>query len=256
MTGGKVWQYGKDSTGQIFAIQRYDRETGDTELFVTGPGGAVRPTPSPDGKYLAFIKRLVDLHSAIYLKDLESGKEWAIYDRFERDLQETSGTEGNAPAIAWTPDSSSLVFWSGGGFHRIDAESRAVTDIPVHVHHEMKINQTLRREVEVAPDSFHLKMPRWPVVSPDGATVVFQALGVLWTRELPRGEARRLTSQNDHFEMYPSFSADGRSIVYTTWDDEDQGSVRLVPAAGGDSRGGAAGPGHQSEPALAPPRRG
>ncbi|NIS31877.1 MAG: hypothetical protein GWN79_11210, partial [Actinobacteria bacterium] len=71
------------------------------------------------------------LTSAIYLKDLESGREWAIYDRFERDLQETSGTEGNAPAIAWTPDSAAIVFWSGGGFHRVDVASRAVTAIPV-----------------------------------------------------------------------------------------------------------------------------
>ena len=117
VTPGRVWQYGKDSTGQIFVIQRYELETGETERFVSGPGGAVRPTPSPDGRYLAFIKRVADLHSAIYLKDLASGKEWAIYDRFERDLQETSGTEGNAPAIAWTPDSASIVFWTGGGLH-------------------------------------------------------------------------------------------------------------------------------------------
>ncbi|MCZ6596423.1 MAG: amidohydrolase family protein, partial [Planctomycetota bacterium] len=252
VTEGRVWQYGKDATGQIFVIQRYDLEKGRTERFVTGPGGAVLPTPSPDGRYLAFIRRLVDLHSAIYLKDLESGREWAIYDRFERDLQETSGTEGNAPAIAWTPDSSSIVFWSGGAFHRIDLESREVSDIPVHIKREMRVQKTIRRPVEVAPETFRVKMPRWPVVSPDGGSVVFQALGVLWTKALPDGEPRRLTSQDEHFEMYPAFAADGTSIVYTTWDDQEQGSVRIVPSTGGQGRALTTKPGNYVEPAFSP----
>jgi imidazolonepropionase-like amidohydrolase/Tol biopolymer transport system component len=255
MTPGRVWQYGKDATGEIFVIQRYDLETGKTERFVSGAGGAVRPTPSPDGRYLAFVRRLVDLQSAIYLKDLDSGKEWAIYDRFERDLQETSGTEGNAPAIAWTPDSSSIVFWTGGGFHRVDVASREVTAIPVHVRREMKVQDTLRVAVDVAPDRFRIGMPRWPIVSPDGGTAVFQALGVLWTKRLPDGEAKRLTSQDDHFEMFPAFSPDGASIVYTTWDDADQGSVRVVPTIGGVGRSLTARPGNYLEPTFSPDGR-
>ncbi|MFQ5527748.1 MAG: amidohydrolase family protein [Thermoanaerobaculia bacterium] len=252
VTSGRIWQYGKDSTGQIFVIQRYDRDEGKTERLVTGPGGAVRPTPSPDGKHLAFIRRLPGLQSAIYLKDLDSGKEWAIFDRFERDLQETSGTEGNAPAIAWTPDSSSIVFWTGGGFHRVAIGSREVTPIPVRVRKDMKIQATLRRPVEVAPESFRIKMPRWPVVSPDGGTVVFQALGSLWSKPLPDGDARRLTSQTDHFEMFPSFSADSASIVYTTWNDDNQGSVRIVSASGGTGRALTSRRGNYVEPSFSP----
>ena len=251
-TSGRVWQYGKDSTGQIFVIQRLELETGEIEAFVTGPGGAVRPTPSPDGKTLAFVRRIYDLRSAIYLKDLESGREWAIYRDFERDLQETSGTEGNAPAFAWTPDSESIVFWSGGGLHRIDVESREVTDIPVHVRKQMKVRETLRRPVEVAPEAFRVKMARWPVVSPDGDLVVFEALGVLWRKELPDGEPRRVTSQDDHFESHPSFSADGGQIVYTTWDDENQGSVRVVASSGGESRRLTEERGNFVEPAFSP----
>lgn len=255
-TEGRIWKYGKDATGQIFVIQRYDRTTGETYPFVIGPGGAVRPTPSPDGKYLAFIKRLVDLRSAIYLKDLESGREWAIYDNFERDLQETSGTEGNAPAFEWTPDSKHLVFWSGGGLHRIDAESREVTTIPIHVRKEMKVRKTLRRKVDVAPDTFSLKMPRWPIVSPDGTSLVFQALGLLWRQGLPEGEPKRMTEQNDHFEYYPAFSPDGRRVVYTTWSDAEQGSVRIisVPEDGSVGLGKTVTdkPGNYLEPAFSP----
>ena len=111
-TAGRVWQYNKDATGQIFVIQRLDRTNGKTETFVAGPGGSIRPTPSPDGKYLAFVRRVPDSKSALFLKDLQTGVERPIYDKLDRDLQETNGSTGNAPAFAWTPDGRSLVFWA------------------------------------------------------------------------------------------------------------------------------------------------
>ena len=101
-TPGAVWQYNKDSTGRIHQIQRYELETGETEVFVSGPGGAVGPTPSPDGKTLAFVKRMPGLESALYLKDLESGNERVVYRGFERDHQETNGSQGNAPSFSWS----------------------------------------------------------------------------------------------------------------------------------------------------------
>ncbi len=250
-TPGRVWQYNKDSTGSIFAIQRFDRETGESETFVRGPGGAIRPTPSPDGRYLAFVKRLHGLVSAIYLKDLESGNEWVVYDRFERDLQESSGTEGNAPAIAWTPDGGSIVFWSGGGFHRLDVESREVTPIPVRIRTEKRVQKTLRFPVEVAPDRFEVKMPRWAQYAGDGR-VVHQALGHLYVKDLSSGRQRRLTRQTDHFEFHPSVSRDGRFVVYTTWDDQELGSVRVAPIGGGEGRVLTTEPGHYVEPRFSP----
>ena len=63
----------KDVNGQIYVIQRLDRETGEIETFVGGPGGAIRPTPSPDGKSLAFIRR-VRYKSTLMLMDLASGR--------------------------------------------------------------------------------------------------------------------------------------------------------------------------------------
>ena len=39
-TSGRVWQYNKDSTGSVFSIKRLDRETGEIDVVVSGPGGA------------------------------------------------------------------------------------------------------------------------------------------------------------------------------------------------------------------------
>ncbi|MEM7356251.1 MAG: amidohydrolase, partial [Acidobacteriota bacterium] len=250
-TPGQVWQYNKDSTGQIFVIQRLDRETGETEVYVDGPGGAVRPTPSPDGRTLAFIKRTPALTSALYLKDIRSGREWPIFDRYERDLQETFGSQGNANAFAWTPDSSSIVFWTAGKLHRIDVESRQVHEIPLHVRVEKKILPALRVPVEVAPDEVDVRMLRWVQVAPNGEAI-FQALGHLYAKDLDGGAPRRLTTQDDHGEFYPWVDAEGQNIVYTTWHDEELGSVRIKPFDGGTSRALTRRPGHYVEPRISP----
>ena len=193
MTPGLVWQYNKDSTGQIFAIKRLDLQKGETDVAAGGPGGAIRPTPSPDGHTLAFVKRLPGLVSALYLKDLESGKEWAVYEHMERDLQESSGSEGNTPAFAWTPDSRSIVFWAGGKIHRLDVRSKREQVIPVRVRVELEIQPALRVPVDVAPERVRVRMPRWLQMSPTGDRMLFAALGYLWTvkeGEKPRVDLR------------------------------------------------------------------
>ena len=85
-TPGDIFEYSKDPNGQIYVIRRLDREKGDVQAFVTGPGGSIRPTPSPDGKSLAFVRR-VRSKSTLYVMDLESGRERPIYDGLERDMQ-------------------------------------------------------------------------------------------------------------------------------------------------------------------------
>ena len=252
VTSGRVWQYNKDSTGQIFAIKRLDRETGEVDVVVSGAGGAVRPTPSPDGRYLAFVRRTTSMASALFVKDMASGKELSVYDRLDRDLQETNGSQGNTTAFAWTPDSRNLVFWAGGKIHRIDVDTKQEEIIPIHVRVEKKIQPALRFPIDVCPDEFDVKMPRWAQMSPDGSQAVFQALGQLYAKELESGEQRRLTSQNDHFEFYPSFSRDGRFVVFTTWDDQELGSVQLVSIDGVSTRILTEDPGHYVEPRFSP----
>ncbi len=69
-TPGTTWAYNKNPTSQIFAIQRLDRETGEDIRIVGGSGGAIAPTPSSDGKYLAYIRR-VDTESVLFIKNLK-----------------------------------------------------------------------------------------------------------------------------------------------------------------------------------------
>jgi Tol biopolymer transport system component/imidazolonepropionase-like amidohydrolase len=251
VTAGGVFEYSKDPNTEIYAIQRLDRETGETRKFLGGPGGAIRPTPSPDGKSLAFIRR-VRYQSVLYVMDIASGRETKVYDHLDRDMQETWAIHGVYPAMSWTPDGKSIVFWAGGKIQRVDVASKAVTDIPFHVADTRKAREAVRFPVNVAPDTFDVKMIRWAKTSPDGSKVVFEALGNLWIRDLPTGAPRRLTKQTNHFELYPSWSRDGKSIVYTTWNDDELGSIRVISAAGGEGRKVNKNPGRFVEPVFSP----
>jgi len=250
ITPGTVWQYNKNSVGSVFAIKRLELATGVTITLVSGPGGAIRPTPSPDGKSLAYLKRRLGLVTQIFVKDMESGLERLVFDGFERDLQESSGSEGNAPSIAWLPDGKSIVFWSAGTFHRVDVSDGSVSAIPVHVRTTKKVRPALRSKVKVASDEFNVNGIRWASHTPDKKQVVFQALGYIWLKDLDSGEQRRLTRQTDHYEFYPVFSPDGHRVLHTTWNDDELGSVRITSLKGKRTTVLTEQPGHYIEPAF------
>ena len=251
-TPGGTFIYAQDTNKQIFEIRRHDLETGHTESFVTGPGGAVRPEPSPDGKYLAFVRR-VRAKTALFLKDLESGAEFPIYTELDRDMQEVWGVHGLYPNMDWTPDSKSIVFWAGGGIKRIDVDSREVADIPFHVADTRSVFDAPRPTFEVAPAEFATSMARNAEVSPDGSRVVFETAGRLYIKDLPNGESRLLTRDADgNFEYDPTWSRDGRTIAFISWSDESLGNVHSVRSSGGRSTRVTASPGHYSAPRFSP----
>ena len=232
ITSGKIWQYNKNAVDSVFAIKRLELATGETETIVSGPGGAIRPTPSPDGKSLAYLKRRLGLVTQIWVKDLESGLERLVFDGYERDLQESSGSEGNAPAFAWLPDGKSIAFWSAGKFHRVNLADSSVSAIPVHVKTSKKTRPALRSKVKVSADEFEVNGIRWASYTADKEQVIFQALGFIWIKDLNTGKQRRLTRQSDHYEFYPVLSPDGQSVLYTTWNDQEFGSVRITRLKG------------------------
>jgi len=250
-TPGGYFEYSKDSTKQIYEIFAINRETGDTETWVDGPGGAVRPEPSPDGKYLAFVRRISG-KSALFLQDRKTGEEFPIHENLERDMQETWAIHGVYPNYSWTPDSEEIVYWAQGKLHKIDIDSKDVSDIPFEVQDRREMRAAVQQKNDVAPENFNAKMLRWLQISPEGDKAVFQSLGKLYTVDLPDGEPERVTRQDEHFELYPSFSADGDDIIYTTWHDSKLGSVRIVSANGGSGDVISEQPGHYTNPSLSP----
>lgn len=251
VTSGDVFEYNRDPNSGIYAISVLELDSGRIDRVVGGPGGAVRPTPSPDGKQLAYVRRNRE-KTELVIRELESGKERVLTGILDRDMQETWAILGVYPSMAFSPDSAQIYFWARGKIQVVETIGGEPKEIPFRVQDTRNIADAVRFPVDVAPPSFPVRMLRGVRTSPDGKHVVYEALGTLWTQRLPDGEAKRLTTQTDHFELNPSFSRDGKWIVYVTHDDLQSGAVRIVPSSGGVGRKLTSVPGHFVDPVFSP----
>lgn len=249
-TPGPIFEYAQDSTQGIFDIERYDIESGDVTTAVSGFGGAVRPTPSPDGTLIAFVRRDKD-QSQLWVKDIASGKEQMVYDALDLDVQETWAVTGVYPNMDWTPDSSALVFWAGGKIRRVNADGSGARVIPFGISDTRGVADVPRPEIAVAPESFTTSIPRFATISPADGRVVFETLGKLYVKDGASGTPRRLTS-GDGIEAWPAFSRDGKRIAFVRWSDQGLGEVVVGDANGRNLRSITRQPGHYAQPQFSP----
>jgi imidazolonepropionase-like amidohydrolase/Tol biopolymer transport system component len=226
VTPGPSFQYNKDPNQGIYAIKRLNRTTGEIETVTGGAGGACRPQISPDGKLMAFVKR-IRLKSVLYLQNLQTGEEWPVYDELSHDQQETWAIFGVYPNFAWTPDNKSLIFYAKGKIWNLDIETLNATNIPFEVTSTQTITDALHFQQKVFQDEFTVKMIRQATTSPDGKRIAFNAAGYIYIKDLPNGKPERITTTND-FEFEPEFSPDGKTLVYVDWNDELKGSVNTI----------------------------
>jgi imidazolonepropionase-like amidohydrolase/Tol biopolymer transport system component len=271
-TPGEYFEYNKDSNSGIYVIERLDREDGRIERVVGGAGGAIRPTPHPDGRHLAYVRRIRH-RSVLMVHDMETGREHLVWDGLDRDMQETWAIHGVYPRFSWTPDGSDIVIWAQGGLWRVPADPAdlaarstplqpvAAERIPFHVTDRREVREPLRFQVDVAPDTFDVKMIRNARTAPDGRAVVFEALGRLWIKALNSDdEPVPLTRAPEGTrELEPSWSRDGKRVVYVEWSDTDLATIKIARPAGGTSTGSsqavATPPGHYREPVFGPQGR-
>ena len=226
VTQGPYFQYNKDPNKGIYAIKRLDRKNGEVETVIEGTGGACRPQLSPNGKLLAFVKR-VRLKSELYIHNLNTGEEWPVYTDLSHDQQETWAIFGVYPNFAWTPDSKNIIFYAKGKIWNLDVVSQSAVQIPFEVASTQIITDALHFQQKVFQDEFNVKMIRQLTTSPDGKLVAFNAAGYIYIKALPNGKPERISFTND-FEYWPSFSPDGKSLVYITWSDELKASINKI----------------------------
>jgi imidazolonepropionase-like amidohydrolase/Tol biopolymer transport system component len=226
VTPGPTFEYNKDPYKGIYAIKRMNRETGKVEEVAGGAGGACRPQISPDGKLMAFVKR-VRLKSVLYLQNLATGEEWPVYDELSKDQQETWAIFGVYPNFAWTPDSKDIIFYAKGKIWNLDITSLNATQIPFEVTSSQTITEALHFPQKVFQDQFEAKMIRQLTTSPDGKKVAFNAAGHIYIKALPDSVPVRIDTLAD-LEYEPQFSPDGKSLIYIDWTDELKASIDRV----------------------------
>ena len=251
-TRGGTFIYAQNSHTELFQIKKYDMDTGEISKAAGGFGGATRSAPSPDGKSLAYVKR-VKARSKLFIKDIASGEERMIFDDLDQDMQETWGVQGMYPNMDWSPDGESIYFWAKGKIHKLNVESGNFKAIPFQVNDTRTVMDAPRPAVDVAPAEFDTKMPRFVQTSPDGKSIVYESLGKLYVRDISSGRVKRLTKLPDELrELYPSWSRDGKSIVFTTWDDAELGAIHSIGVRFGRVTTLTETPGHYKRPRLSP----
>jgi Tol biopolymer transport system component len=215
----------------------------------TGPDLAeFAPEVSPDGRWLAFARRIpggtveirghsYNVRTALWLRDLNSGTERIAMDPIESD-----STQGNSarhmkalPGYRWARDSLSIVIPQGGKIRRLWLASGKIATIAFSATVRREISEAVRSRVVLGDGPFEPRFLRWPTSSPDGTHLVFEAVGLLWAMDLPHGKPRPLLGHGapGGFQLTPSWSPDGRWIAYVTWDDVRRGHVWKVSAQGG-----------------------
>src|SRR5262249_2583224 len=209
-------------------------------------GGAVAPEVSPDGRYVAFGRRIPDgttsykghvfgPRTALWLRDLQTGDERLLMDPIELDdSEEISRQMTILPGMAWTSDGKSILISQGGKFRRLWVDSGKVDTIPFTAHVHRTISEMAYSPLLIRDDAFESKFLRWTSASPDGKHLVFQSVGKLWVMDLPSGKPRRLTADSFTIgEFSPSWSPDGNTIAFTGWDDANHGQLWTVSSSGG-----------------------
>lgn len=235
VSAGPNFEYNRDPHGTIYAIKRLDRQTGTLDTLVESAGGAVRPQVSPDGRSLAFVKRVREA-SVLHHLDLASGEVRPVWGGLSHDQQEAWAIFGPYTGFGWTPDSRQVVIWAQGGLWRVDMAGGEATRIPFTAQVEKTVSEPLRFAQTLPEGGFSPQMIRDVATSADGGTLVFHALGQLWRKPVSGGTPTRLTASRGVSEYQPSFSADGRQLVYTTWSDAELGAIH-VRGAGGTGSG-------------------
>jgi imidazolonepropionase-like amidohydrolase/Tol biopolymer transport system component len=233
LSSGSSFSYNKNIHAGFYGIRRLDRETGELIDLVNLAGGAISPTPSPDGKTLAFVRRIRE-KTVLHVMDLDSGEIKPIYDGLSHDQQEAWAIFGPYTNFAFTPDSGAIVIWAKGKLVRVDVKSGAGANVAFSAKVEQRLDQVVRAQHRIeAGESFAPQMIRDVATSSDRQFMVFHAVGSLWKKRLPNGVPERLTRNQNVFEYAPSISPDGQSVVYVRFSDEALSSIERIDLASG-----------------------
>ncbi len=202
-----------------YQLAAYDRETGETYTRTSRYGSGVRPTLSPDGRWLVYGTRH-DARTGLRIRDLASGDERWLAHPVQHDDQESRATLDVLPGMSFTPDSRYLVASYGGRIWKLDVERGGAEEIPFRVRYDLALGPVVDFDypIEDTP-TFTVRQIRDAVPSPDGSRIAFTALDRLWVAGADGSNPRRLTD-SDMSEHFPAWSPDGGWVAYSTWDGE------------------------------------
>ncbi len=245
---------GRDVLAGAWQLRRKDLVTGEVADVTAGraqqqirgsSGGGYAAELSPDGRWLAFARRIPDgtisyrghrygPRTALWVRDLETGAERVLMDPITVDNAEGIKTLRILPGYDWSDDGQSIVISQGGKIRVLDVAGGDVETVPFEAQVRRTMSEETRADFAITDDPFRARFLRWYGASPDGRTLAFQAVGRVWTVPTAGGAPSRLTPGDfEPFEYAPTWSHDGQWIAFVSKDEANQGQVWRVASSGG-----------------------
>ena len=223
-----------------WTIVRRDLATGSDETIVAAPDGPrktgnpgafFRPTLSPDGRLLAYGARL-DGQTELRLRDLTTGADRRLAFPVEHDQVQAEAWQDLLPRMTFTRDGTALLIAIRGQIARIAVADGAATAIPFIAPVDLAIGPSTRQDIREDTGPGHARLIMAPVASPDRRTLAFSALGRLYLMPLDGSAKPAEFAPGGDPAFQPSWSPDGRSLVWVRWSERGAGAVWGAPIDG------------------------
>lgn len=274
-------------SGDRYAIRVLDVASGAITDWTKGDRQEAQPTWSPDGRTIAFLSGKNDSSQSIEAVDADGGRRTLVqvgtgrlagpsyapdgtfgYVRLgPTEAGDYYGTSSEAvlvvgertvsvagedvfPAAPRWLSATEVLYVADGKFRRRNIQSGAVTAVPFTA--ELTVQRVTERASARDFDSTAERPVKGLVnaaLSPDATQVLCMALGKIWL--LRDGAAPQLVIDDGNFNSEPSWSSDGRSIVYVS-DRAGQNDIWLHDLTTGEQRQLTHLTGAESSPVLSP----
>lgn len=221
----------------IWTIIRRDLRSG-AEITIVGDTSergharvsAFRPAISPDGRLLAYGTRS-GTKTELRLRDLVTGSDRSVADA-DPDQLEASMWQDILPRFAFTPDGRSLIVSRRNQFERVDLASLRTNALPFHAQMKVAVGPSTRVDIREDEGPIRARLVQAPIASPDGGRIAYSALGKIYVQSVGSGSKPQLVRTGGHDAFQPSWSPDGRTLVFVSWSERNGGMVWTVPSDG------------------------